>query len=318
MMWAGRAQGHNKQLSKWAHIWCHRAHTQAYRHTHRPHTHTKHTHIHSHTHTTIHIYTQQRLPPARSQRNLPGSATAAAIKYSIQFPTMEDSFLQGQARGVMWGLPISLDYSICIRMSFFISHLCVLFVTFARIVAANPNSNPSLDTYIAHTCTHSVRKRERDSERHLDTQLHWQSMSMCMSGCTFGYIGPMGIPQAASGFSSQFFPIFSNCFSSSSSFLLLFLLSLMRYLECVYKAGRGKVEGDARGAWWAWDIPVPASPLASRQKFFNWFFAIFCLLFICDWARSPCWLLLLLLFLLLLLWWAVWEIGWNQLDLCPG
>lgn len=72
-------------------------------------------------------------------------------------------------------------------------------------------------------------------------------MSMCMSGCTFGYIGPMGIPQAASGFSSQFFPIFSNCFSSSSSFLLLFLLSLMRYLECVYKAGRRKQRGTDEG-----------------------------------------------------------------------
>lgn len=93
---------------------------------------------------------------------------------------MEDSFLKGQAKGAKdaRGLPISLDYSICIQMSFFISHLCVLFVTFACIVAANPKSNPSFDTYIAHTCTHNVcvcvRKGERERE-------------------TFGYATPLTI-----------------------------------------------------------------------------------------------------------------------------
>lgn len=49
--------------------------------------------------------------------------------------------------------------------------------------------------------------------------------------------------------------------------------------ECVYKAATGDVERR-----WAWDLPVPL-PLASGQNFFNWFFAIFRLLFICHWAR---------------------------------
>lgn len=78
--------------------------------------------------------------PADGHRNQPGSATAAvavaAIKYSIQFPTMTILFSVWQeakkGRNREQLSPISLDYSICIRMSFFISHLCVLFVTFAR------------------------------------------------------------------------------------------------------------------------------------------------------------------------------------------
>lgn len=124
----------------------------------------------------------------------------------------------------------------------FICYICASIVAAANPnPKSNPNPNPSFDTYyIAHPVLHIEGVCEREIDWGREREREWNSIdNPCPCACRDVHLGvlpvlwgsrsgPMGIPQAASGFNPQFFPFF---FYFPSLFPLLFLLSLMRYLQ---------------------------------------------------------------------------------------
>lgn len=226
-----------------------------------------------------HAYPHPHLHP-----KLPGSATAAvdvaAIKYSIQFPAMTILFLLCQGARALreWGEWVGLGG--CARLSHstirFVSECHFLFRIFAFYLlhlrehccccesqSQIESESESFVRYVLHSTSCAPHRRcmqERDRLGKREREREWNSIdNPCPCACRDVHLGvlpvlwgsrsgPMGIPQAASGFSPQFFPFFSTSLSFAISFVTHAISSVLlsRGSSVYIKAGeegRGTLMG---------------------------------------------------------------------------